>query len=88
MNLRDYLDHRGRGSGVALARALGVKPVMVSLWASGARPIPFERCVDIERATDGAVRRWDLCPRDWHRHWPELCESEGAPDVPEVQHAA
>lgn len=39
-------------------------------------------------ATDGAVRRWDLCPRDWHRHWPELCESEGAPDVPEVQHAA
>lgn len=34
---------------------------------------------DIERATDGAVRRWELRPDDWHRIWPELLGVDGAP---------
>jgi DNA-binding transcriptional regulator YdaS (Cro superfamily) len=35
------------------------------------KPEPM-RCVDIERATDGAVTRRELRPDDWQRIWPEL----------------
>ena len=48
--------------------------------------VVFERlAVAIERATDGAVRRWDLRPDDWHRIWPELVGMDGAPPVPEAE---
>lgn len=40
-----------------------------------------ENCVAIERATGGAVMRWDLRPDDWDRIWPELIGTEGAPAV-------
>lgn len=36
----------------------------------------------LERATGGAVRRWDLRPADWHLIWPELVGTEGAPAAP------
>jgi len=42
----------------------------------------YELAVQLEAATDGAVRRWDLRPDDWHRIWPELIGADGAPDVP------
>lgn len=32
------------------------------------------RCVAIERATNGAVTRKDLRPHDWRDIWPELAE--------------
>jgi DNA-binding transcriptional regulator YdaS (Cro superfamily) len=48
------------GSQVALAKALGVTPMAVSQWKD--RGIPAERCPDIERVTNGAVRREDLRP--------------------------
>ena len=38
-------------------------------------------CVAIERATQAAVRRWDLRPDDWMRIWPELIGAPGAPAV-------
>lgn len=44
--------------------------------------VPSEHCAAIEKATSGAVRRWDLRPDDWHRIWPELIGAEGAPDAP------
>lgn len=36
------------------------------------------------------VRRWHLCPKDWHLVWPDLVKARGAPDVPakEVARAA
>ena len=34
--------------------------------------MPIERCVPIERATNGAVTRKDLRPDDWQEIWPEL----------------
>jgi DNA-binding transcriptional regulator YdaS (Cro superfamily) len=34
--------------------------------------VPIERCVPIERATNGAVTRKDLRPDDWQEIWPEL----------------
>lgn len=66
----------------ALARAIGVTPPAVHEWRGGRRPVPVERCVQIERATNGAVRRWTLRPTDWHRIWPELIGTEGAPPAP------
>ena len=66
----------------ALAKALRVTSPAVVEWRSGGRPVPIQRCVEIEQATAGAVRRWDLRPDDWHRIWPELVGADGAPPVP------
>lgn len=60
---------------------------MVSQWCAGLKPVPIERCVDIERATAGAVRRWDLRPDDWHRIWPELIDHRDAPAIAGAQEA-
>lgn len=59
MTLQRYVSqHRGRQ--VMLALALGVVPSLVSMWASGARPVPVRRCLEIERATRGLVRAGGL----------------------------
>jgi DNA-binding transcriptional regulator YdaS (Cro superfamily) len=84
MDLRTYLTNAERGAAATLARQIGVSPVMVSQWAGGVKPTPTERCADIEKATEGAVKRWDLRPDDWHRIWPELIGADGAPAVPEA----
>ena len=70
------------GSQADMADAMNVKQPTVSEWARGARPVPIERCVDLERLTKGAVKRWDLRPDDWHRIWPELVGTKGAPKAP------
>ena len=58
-----------------MAAVLGISGPTVSQWCTGIRPVPIERCVAIERATDGAVTRRDLRPDDWHEIWPELADS-------------
>lgn len=65
MNLIDYLkSERGRAS--ALARALGITPVLISQWANGVRQVPAEYCPAIERQTSGSVRCEVLRPDvDW-----------------------
>lgn len=80
MNLTTYLA-ADRGRQAALCKQIGAHAPDLSRWASGDRPVPIERCVAIERATGGAVRRWDLRPDDWHRIWPELIGQPGAPAV-------
>lgn len=65
MTLSDYLK-QARGLAASLARTLGVTPVTVSQWGSGARQVPAERCPDIERATGGVVICEELRPDvDW-----------------------
>lgn len=51
----------------ALLTAKGVPTTqaLVSQWEQGATTITAERAVDIERATDGEVRRGDLRPDLW-----------------------
>jgi DNA-binding transcriptional regulator YdaS (Cro superfamily) len=76
----------------AFARRLGFNADQVRQWRAihdGRRPSPLN-CVQIERATDRAVMRWDLRPKDWHLVWPELVGTEGAPAPAdrEVPHAA
>ena len=54
------------GSQAILAKMLGVHASLPSQWVNGHRPIPAERCIEIERATNGAVRCEDLRPDvDW-----------------------
>lgn len=72
------------GSQAALAARLNVKQPTISEWSRGDRPVPLERCVEIETATNGSVRRWHLRPNDWHRIWPELIGADGAP-APQAQ---
>lgn len=47
------------GSQAALAEALGL-PTRQHLWNWTQRRVPTERCPDIERITNGAVRCEDL----------------------------
>lgn len=75
-------------TGESLAKALGVSSVTVSQWRHGQKSPTPERCAEIERITEGAVRRWHMRPNDWHRIWPELIGAEGAPDVPSDQEVA
>lgn len=84
MNLNDYLSQPGALSVAELRIAAGVKSdAQIRQWRHGyADRIPGpENCVAIERATAGAVMRWDLRPEDWHRIWPELIGAERAPQV-------
>lgn len=80
------------GGQAKLAALLNVKAPTVNQWVKRVRPIPLDRCALIERVTNGAVRRWDLRPDDWHLIWPELVGTEGAPAIPqtteEAAHAA
>ena len=62
------------GNQKQLAEMLGVTPPTVNQWVSGNRPIPIEKCVAIERATNGHITRKDLRPDDWEKIWPELSE--------------
>jgi len=78
MELRTYLEQCGHGSASALGRDINAAPSLISEWASGGRPVPFDRCVAIERATAGAVTRRDLRPDDWAAVWPELAGKEVA----------
>ena len=74
------------GGVVALAKAIGVTQATVSNWRMRElQSVPEKHCASIERATGGAVKRWDLRPDDWHRIWPELVGKKGAPKVPEVR---
>jgi DNA-binding transcriptional regulator YdaS (Cro superfamily) len=87
MDLSTYLAQE-RGRTQRLAEALGVSPSLVTQW-NGGKPVSAERCPEIELATAGAVRRWDLRPGDWHLVWPELVGAEGAPEpTPEARDAA
>lgn len=64
MNLNEYLSKPGRAAD--LSRSIGVSAVLVSQWKTMSRPIPAERCPEIEKATGGAVRCEELRPDvDW-----------------------
>ena len=77
MDLNTYLIEAGRGAASALAQKIGVHPVMVSQWSAekNPKPVAFERCAEIEQATEGAVACEELRPDlQWGRvadpNWP------------------
>jgi DNA-binding transcriptional regulator YdaS (Cro superfamily) len=66
----DILDGAGK-----LAALLGVSAQAISNWKE--RGVPIDRCLAIERATDGKIGRREL-REDWADIWPEL-KGAGAP---------
>ena len=64
MDLNSFL--KRRGACTEIANQLGVRSVMLSQWRYGIKQVPAERCIEIERATSGAVRCEELRPDiDW-----------------------
>jgi hypothetical protein len=49
--------------------------------AGGYKPCSPLLATALEIESAGRVRRWDMRPQDWHRIWPELVDSPGAPPV-------
>lgn len=78
MDLKAHLSAAPRGTAAAIARAVGVSPVMVTQWANGDKEVPPRRCMAIELATHGAVTRADLRPEDYWLIWPDLPQPEKA----------
>ncbi len=85
----DHIDTAAAACGglAKLAEVMGESAQTVSNWR--ARGVPIQKCAQLERATAGIVTRRDLRPDDWHRIWPELVGTEGAPSIPtqEPSHA-
>lgn len=75
MDIISYLDSENGASAADLARKIGISPVLISQWKLGVRPIPAERCIDIERATDGLVTCEELRP-DLSERWAYLRGTE------------
>ena len=65
------------GGITSMASRIGVSTPTVSQWISGTRPIPSERCTQIERETDGTVTVEELRP-DLVAHWEYLRGSRDA----------
>jgi DNA-binding transcriptional regulator YdaS (Cro superfamily) len=75
MNLADYFESQPRGTAIRLAKDIGAFTSDLSSWTVGKRPVPAERCPQIEKATNGQVRCEDLRPDvAWFvlRNAPEL----------------
>lgn len=69
MDLQTYLSKVKQR---AFADSLGVTQGLISQWARGKALPPPNRCVAIERLTQGEVTRQELRPKDWREYWPEL----------------
>lgn len=68
-----------------LAERCGVGQQYLYQCITGRRAMRPEEAVRVERESGKRLRRWDLRPSDWHRIWPELVGTEGAPPVPDPQ---
>lgn len=84
MNLKTYLKQHKQ---VDLARACGVTQGAVHQWASGLIRVPAERCIQIEKATSGAVRCEDLRPDvDWaFVRGTKPAQAQQTPAVPAIK---
>jgi len=50
------------GTQTELARRIGATQGQVSHWVVGFKPVPPNRCIPIEKATEGQVTRYELRP--------------------------
>lgn len=44
------------------AKHMKIKTSQVHQWTAGLRPVPLEKCIEIERLTEGQVTRYHLRP--------------------------
>lgn len=62
MTLLEYFEGKPRGAKVALARAVGISKTWMALIIHGRALASPELARDIEKATNGKVKRKDLRP--------------------------
>jgi len=69
------------GSPTKLAAAVGdgILRQHVEHWLKSGR-VPAEHCPAVSRVT--RIPLWELRPDDWHRVWPMLIDTHGAPAAP------
>lgn len=70
-----------------LAAVVGINEQYLYQCLTGRAQMDAKEAARIEKATDLALRRWDLRTKDWHEVWPELVGTEGAPDPAEAKAA-
>jgi DNA-binding transcriptional regulator YdaS (Cro superfamily) len=70
---------------IALAAQLGISEQYLYQCLTGRKAMNAEEAVRVERESGCRLHRWDLRRADWHRIWPELIGTEGAPPVPVEQ---
>lgn len=64
MTLSEWLSKDGNTS-LALAKAVGVSHSTILRYATGEITVPGERAVQIEDATDGAIKCHEMRPDLW-----------------------
>lgn len=85
MELKNYLSSMSTDVRDEFAKRCGTTRGHLQNVSYGYRACATDLAVLIERESALAVRRWDLRPEDWYRHWPELIGVDGAPAVPEPE---
>lgn len=81
MDLRTYLSGIAQSDREAVAAEAGTTYGHMRNVSYCLRPCSAELASGLEKATKGAVMRWDLRPDDWHLIWPELRRRKDAPAV-------
>lgn len=84
MDLKTYLSPLTAADRESLAKRCDTSRGHLQNVMYGIKACATDLAVAIERESHGAVRRWELRPGDWWKHWPELIGSPGAPDVPKA----
>lgn len=69
------------GGAAKVAALIDVSLQAACFYRDGKRTFPVEHGATLEKAS--GVKRWEIWPDDWHRIWPELKGTEGAPEVPD-----
>lgn len=64
-----------------LAGAAGISEQYLYQCLTGRRDMNPAEARRVEDVLTGELMRWDLCQHTWHRIWPELIGSSGAPLV-------
>lgn len=82
MDLKTFLTPMGPEEREQFASRCGTTKGHLQNVMYGVRPCATDLAVHIERESAQAVRRWDLRPYDWNKHWPELIRAQGAPSIP------
>lgn len=85
MELKTFLAAMGSEDRDRFAKRCGTSIGHLQNIKYGMKSCATDLAVNIERESRGEVRRWDLRPDDWWKHWPELIGAEGAPAVPDSE---
>lgn len=65
-----------------LAATIGRGEQYLYQCITGRREMDPQEAVELEQRSGGKLKRWMLRRHTWHRIWPELIATEGAPPVP------